>query len=249
MNLRTRHKALGLALAAAAFSHAAHAADLGPRAYKAPAPAVSPIYNWSGFYIGVQGGGFYDRNHVTTPGGELISPISIHSGSYFAGGYAGYNYQVSSLVLGVEGDMSAVLGGRELSARQPTIAPGIFANSETDSKWLASVAGRAGFAMNNWLLYGKGGGAWMKTDYTANVLTAANVNLGTQTRSATRSGYLVGVGLEYAWSQNFVSKIEYNYIDFGTQRINYAFAGLNAADYNTKAHLVKAGLAYKFGGF
>lgn len=249
MNQRTRRKTLGIAFAAAVVSHAAHAADLGSAPYKAPAPAVSAVYSWSGVYLGAQGGGFYDRNNVTTPGGELLNPIAIHGASYFAGGYAGYNYQTSNVVFGVEGDMSAVLGGRELSARQPTIAPGVFANSQTDHKWLASVTGRAGLALGNWLLYGKGGGAWMNSDYTANVLNGAGVNLGTQTRAATRAGYLVGAGLEYAWSRNVVSRIEYNYLDFGSQRINYAFVGLNAADYNTKVHLLKAGLAYKFGGF
>jgi outer membrane immunogenic protein len=221
----------------------AQAADLG-RSYVKAAPAAA-VYDWSGFYLGGQAGGVYGRNNVTTPGGELLNPISIHDGAFFAGG-GGYNFQSGNLVYGIDADFSGVLGGRALSARQQTIAPGVFAKSEADPKWLATVSGRLGFAADNWLLYVKGGGAWAKTDYKATVETGAGVELATQSAGATRSGWLVGAGIDYAWNRNWVSRIEYNYIDFGTKRGDYTFVGLNAADYKSSAHLVKAGLAYKF---
>jgi len=212
---------------------------------KSRVAAVAP-YDWSGVYVGGQAGGVYTRETLSTPGGELLSPISSHGGSFFAGGYLGYNHQMSRFVIGVEGDFSAVLGARELSGRQQTIVPGIFASQSTDPTWLASAAVRLGLALDNWLLYAKAGGAWMNAKYKVNVENAAGAVLDTQTVSKTRNGWLVGAGVEYGWSRNWISRLEYNYVDFGTSQVTYTFAGLNAGDFQTKAHIVKAGLAYKF---
>jgi len=220
----------------------AKAADI----YKAPsAPAR---YDWSGFYVGAQGGGFYSRNNVTTPNGELLSPITMHDGNYFVGGFAGFNMQSGRFVYGVEADFSKVLGGRGFSSAQPTIAPGIFAAGQTDPHWAVTATARVGLALDNWLLYVRGGGAWMKADYTGDLQNGAGTSLGRETQSATRSGWLIGGGIEYGWSRNVVSRLEYNYIGFSNAQLNYTLAGLTAANFDSKTHLVKAGLAYKFGG-
>lgn len=239
----------GGAVAAAALlvAASAHAADLSPRPYKS-AIAAPGAYNWSGFYIGGQLGGVYSHNDVSTPGGELLSPISVHDGSFFAGGYFGYNWQASRLVLGVEGDFSGAFGNATLSSRQQTIVPGIFAKTSADPKWLATATARVGYAADNWLFYVKGGGAWEKVNYEAIVETGGGAQIASQSQNTTRSGWLVGAGIDYGWNPNWVSRLEYNYVDFGTSRVDYTFVGLNAADYKTKAHIVKLGLAYKFGG-
>ena len=241
---RTAGIALSVAMSLAAST--ALAADV-PRTFT-KAASVNAAYDWTGFYVGGQGGGFYGRDNVSTPGGELLSPLSIHGGNFFAGGYTGFNYQMGNLVTGIEGDFSSILGSRALSAQQATIVPGTFVTGATKPKWLGTVSARLGFAMNNWLLYGKIGGAWMKADYTGNVELGNGTVLGTQTLSSTRSGWLAGAGLEYGWNPNWVSRFEYNYINFGSKRLNYTLAGLNAADIDSKAHVVKLGLAYKFGG-
>jgi outer membrane immunogenic protein len=231
------------AFAAAVSGAAATAADLP---YAKAAPMSPAVFDWSGFYLGGQGGGFYQRDTVTTPGGELLSPMSIHDGSFFAGGYTGYNWQRGNVVFGVEGDWSWVLGGRALSASQPTSTPGFFASGAASPKWIATVSGRLGFAMNNALLYVKGGAARMSVNYTGNVETASGTVLATQTIGTMRNGWLVGAGYEYGWGQNWLARVEYNYLDFGTNRLVYTLAGFNAADFKTTAHVVKLGLAYKF---
>lgn len=212
--------------------------------YTKAAPAAS--YNWSGYYLGVQGGGFYGRDTVSTPGGELLNPLSIHDGSYFVGGYTGVNFQSGRLVYGVEGDFSKVLGGRNLSASQQTTTPGVSALGQIDPKWTASVTARLGVALDNWLLYAKGGATWMKADYTGEV-RAGGVTLGTETLSATRRGWLAGAGIEYAWNSNWVSRLEYNYVKYSNDQLIYSLAGFTAADFDSKAHIVKGGLSYKFG--
>ncbi len=224
------------------------AADLSRPSLKAPLVTVAPPL-WGGFYLGAQGGAFYARDKVSTPNGELLEPLSIHDASYFAGGYAGYNYQTGALVVGVEGDVSAVLGGRAISPPAQTIVPSVLATGASDPKWLATAAARLGFAAGNFLIYAKGGGAWMRADYTATAQTDTGTVLGTETIGATRTGWLVGGGLEYAWTPNWLTKIEYNYLDFGSKDVTYTLAGVNAASFDSTAHVIKAGLAFKFGGW
>ena len=65
--------------------------------YKAP-PAFIPLYNWTGFYIGVNGGGGWGRSTWDTAGGFNISGGLV-------GGTVGYNYQYDQAVFGVEGDI------------------------------------------------------------------------------------------------------------------------------------------------
>ena len=86
----------------------------------------------------------------------------------------------------------------------------------------------------------------MDADYTGTVHAVGGVVVAEQTLSATRSGWIAGGGVEYAWNQNWISRLEYNYVDFGTKRIAYSIAGINNADYTTADHIVRAGLAYKF---
>ena len=238
-----RRAALVLAVIGAG-TQAAGAADM-PYAKAAP---VSSVYDWSGFYIGGMLGGMGERNEATTPGGEVLNPIRNYAARFMGGGYAGYNAQFSNLVVGVEGDIGSVLGSKSVSSAEPTIAPGFFASSASDPKWLATVTGRVGLALNNWLLYGKAGGAWMDSSYTGNVETAGRAVFATQTVSTTRSGWVAGGGIEYAWNPNWLSRIEYDYVDFGTKRVTYTLAGINNVDYKNADHIVKIGIAYKFGG-
>lgn len=144
------------------------------------------------------------------------------------------------MVLGVDADLSSVFGSRAVSAAQATTTPGVFGRGEDKPKWLASVSARLGYAMDNWLLYGKVCGAWIKADYTGSVETGAGVTLASQTLSVMRS-WLLGAGLEYGWSPNWMSRLEYNYLNFGSKTLNYAIPVFVAADVESKAHIVKLG--------
>ena len=191
----------------------ATAADMAPRTYsKAPAPIE--VYNWTGFYVGANSGGGWSHNCWT-----LTGPIDAgcHDGSGgLAGGQAGYNWQMSNFVLGVElsGDWANLKGNNI-----PALIP-----QGTDSSRVSSIVmatARAGFAMDRALIYGKGGAAWVRENYSisCNGVTALGfcvpVGFTPAQASETRTGWTVGVGLEYLLTRNLSLGIEYDYIGLG----------------------------------
>ena len=199
----------------------AHAADMP---VKAP-PLVAPAFSWSGFYVGLHGGGaWYDKewsapltalNAAGGCGGCPRIVSSNNASSWLAGGQAGFNYQTGQWVLGVEADASwTSLNGSAPNALDPTI---IRNTSKVDA--LGTVAARVGFAVNRALFYVKGGGAWADdrfyTSRTIDALLPAGTPL--QIATETRWGWMVGVGVEYAFNQNWSVKGEYNHLDLGTR--------------------------------
>ena len=130
--------------------------------YKAP-PAYAP-YNWSGLYIGGHlGYAWSDEDAIFT--GTGLSGALDPSG-FLAGGQIGVNWQVGSWVFGVEGDMSWTGADGATSIAGATVT--------TDHNWYATLAGRLGFAWDRWLIYGKGGAAWMDADYATAAGTAGS---------------------------------------------------------------------------
>lgn len=242
-------KAAGFGAAAMAFAAAtsAQGAEIGSSVYRTPA-AVAAVYNWSGLYLGVQGGALGERNESVTPNGEVKGTLRNYAAHGTIGGYVGYNMQFSNIVVGIEGDMSAVVGGRGVSSSEQTIAPGLYASSASNPKWDASVTGRLGYAFNNLLIYGKGGISFLNADHTGNIENMYGTNLGSQTLSSTRTGWVAGAGIEYAWNKNLISRIEGTYADYGTRAETFTIPGTGSVQVNTRAsnYAVKAGLAYKF---
>jgi outer membrane immunogenic protein len=230
------------------------AADL-PRAEPARAPvfAPTPVYNWSGLYIGAHvGGSWADQSStiaaIAPPLLTLGSVIRDEPSGFLGGAQAGINFQFSNIVLGVEADWS--WSNADDTTDTTTLLAGTVVRGSAEIKWFATATGRLGFAANNVLLYVKGGGAWMDVDYTASALVGG-VLVATSTINDTRTGWTVGGGIEYGFSPNWSAKIEYNYLDFGSER--YAFAagaGAGAitasADIDTRVHLVKGGINYRF---
>ena len=111
------------------------------------------------------------------------------------------------------------------------------------------MAPRLGLTWDRALLYAKGGAAWVNNDYS---LSIASSGLTTYTADATRWGWMVGLGIEYALAQNWSAKVEYNYLDFGTERILYTSSGAIPGalpfeeDIRQRIQVVKVGLNYKF---
>jgi outer membrane immunogenic protein len=192
----------------------AEAADQGRPVYRAAPPV--PYYDWSGFYVGVHAG--FGSND-----GES---------GVLGGGQVGFNYQVGQWVFGVEGEFSGTsLGGESASI----IAPGFGAvTAEVNHSWLSTVAFRAGWAFDRWLVYGKFGAAW--ANVSADVIATG---MGGQTVAVsiddTVSGWVFGVGTEYAFLNNWSAKFEYNMLDLG-----------NDFGIDGTAHVFKAGLNYRF---
>jgi len=224
-------------LASAAFAvlgaASASAADLAPRPYtKAPAYVAAPIYNWTGFYIGGHVGGAFNGN-------SGFGGTSDNSDGRFLGGVqVGADYQFApNWVIGVEGQYSWV-GNNNTTV---VFAPSGYGYN-LNQKGLASVTGRLGYTWGPALLYVKGGWAYQDATETLFVPVGLSAAFDTTTKS---SGYTVGAGLEYLFTQNWSGKVEYQYYDFGSTTIN-APALIAGASSKNDQHVVKAGLNYRF---
>jgi outer membrane immunogenic protein len=238
---------LGLgALALATMSLPSSAADLGARPVgKAPVIAPVALYNWSGFYIGGHIGGVWgdkDWTDVTFPGLAFADGSSEISG-FLAGGQAGFNWQAGAWVFGIEGQVSWTnADGAHLCLFNVGLT------CETNLNWLGTVAGRIGYAFNNVLLYAKGGFAFANEDYLQSV-TGTGIVIALS-EDETRTGWMVGAGVEYGFTPNWSFKVEYNYMDFGADVSNLVIPGtgviFTAADIDQQMHVVKAGINYRF---
>jgi outer membrane immunogenic protein len=225
---------------------------------KAPVVAPAPYFNWSGCYIGVHGGGGFGEKRVVDP--ILAADFARHDTSgALVGGQVGCDFQSGAFVFGIEGSGSwADISGDSLDL----LGLGLRAHSRMD--FVGTFTGRIGWAFDRTLLYVKGGGAVADERYRATCATLVGACLGTglavgdtlARADETRWGWLVGGGIEWAFSPNWSAKIEYNYMDFGRERVNFALApgaggGTVPFDIDQHVHLVKAGINYRFslGGY
>jgi outer membrane immunogenic protein len=211
------------------------AADLPARTYtKAPA-AVAPIYNWGGFYIGINGGGASSHKcwDMTSVGGIPL-PFTISEGCHdatggLAGGQIGYRWQATNWVFGLEaqGDW-ADLKGSNMSA--VGALAGFPYSNQTKIDAIGLFTGQVGYAWNNVLGYVKGGAALTHDKYSALTTTALGVPAGIalDQASETRWGGAVGAGLEFGFAPGWSVAVEYDHLFMGRRNINFtatAFAG------------------------
>jgi outer membrane immunogenic protein len=265
---------LGLSAFAAMLGSSAQAADMP---VKAPPMAAPAMYNWTGFYIGAHiGGAWADRNGHDRFNGESTcfweggfcfddnNGFGRNDGRFIIGGQVGFNYQVGQWVWGVEGQISA------LTSHNDDDACGFFTwdggrdhlfRCRNRGDWVATLAARLGVTFGqtgNWLLYVKGGAAFAdarfgvrlrddcRWDFCDSITFTSNNN------DDTRTGWMVGAGLEYgAWS-NWSWKLEYNFMDFGHRTIHFdsALSSCDCTrdlDFDVRVHVVKFGLNYRFG--
>src|SRR5262245_42890924 len=240
------------AFALAAMTLPAAAADLGARPIaKAPVAAPVAVYNWSGFYIGGHVGGLWsdkDWTEVTNPAVTRNLGSNEVSG-FLAGGQIGFNWQVGAWVFGIEGQASWTDASSDHACRT-SVFSGTLVTCSTDINWVGTVAGRIGYAFNNVLLYAKGGAAFADEDFTMTPTLAGTVLAlsGVSTVGKTRTGWMVGAGVEWGFTPNWSAKIEYNFMDFGSE--TFAFAdpvfGPTLVDIDQQVHVVKAGINYRF---
>jgi outer membrane immunogenic protein len=249
-----------VALLALAAAGPAVAADMPARApvYKA-APAAVMIHNWTGFYIGGHAGwAWIDETSVLVSDPFAAFPPGFTGDTsrdgLIAGGQIGFDWQSGNWVFGIEGDWSWT--DSNVSVPSISIAvPGLVATATGQDNWYATLTGRIGYAQDIWLVYVKGGVAWWNVDdggFTTGIPGVGTATLATIT--STRTGWTVGAGIEWALWTNWSAKIEYNYMDFGTDRYTFTTATPIVApggtvDIDTQVHAVKLGLNYRFGGF
>jgi outer membrane immunogenic protein len=239
-----------VALAAAGLSVAvaqsAFAADFAPPIYKdLPMP---PAFSWTGFYVGVNGGGGWGQtSHTASFGATGALPLTT---GYFdvdgglAGGTFGYNYQIGHWVLGAETDLdwSDIKGTQSRNVIVAGTAGQFSLSSEL--MWLDTTRVRVGWANDRVLFYGTAGGAFGGLQTNANA-SASLVGAGGGVTAMsgdtqTRFGWTVGAGIEYAFLNNLSAKVEYMYVDLGTQ--NQLL--VDAVKFNT--NIVRAGLNLRF---
>jgi opacity protein-like surface antigen len=209
-----------------------HAADLSAIR---PA-AIQPLgVNWSGFYLGANIGGAFTSEDVTTPLGNGSTDPSGAVGGF----QAGYNYMISPLwLVGVEAEFD--LSSAEGTTNFINPAPALATTMTSDHHWYDTVTGRLGYVAGPWLLYVKGGGAWMNADYHFNF---GGGGVASQSQvSSTRTGWTAGVGLEYMVMPGWSAKVAYDYLDFGTTTLTPAVPVVTGASVKTEVHEVKAGV-------
>jgi outer membrane immunogenic protein len=217
---------LTLAATLATAAGSASAADL-PRRYEPivpKAPIFSPVYNWTGFYIGINGGGAWGHSDWDSAG-------SFNLSGGLVGGTVGYNWQTGPWVLGVEGDV-------DWSRINGTVTNALCGlGCTTSNDWLATVRGRAGYAFDRIMPYITGG------------LALGNVNATTPFfagKDEVNAGWTVGAGLEVALMNNWTAKAEYLYVDLGQINCGISCGALVNDNVSFTSHIVRGGINYRF---
>lgn len=240
-------KSILLATAAAtAFSASAFAADLPKRAVAPVAP--SPIFTWTGFYVGANAGyGFGEAksSDIALNGTPFPSRNgSFHTNGALGGVQLGYNHQFGNVVLGVETDI-AVASIRGSYVTDPTQAPASQSHVSSKMKSLGTIRARAGYAVNNVLLYVTGGFAYGSSSTT--ITNFINRSSPLQSASYTQTGYTVGAGAEYAFTNNWTVKAEYLFVKLNKKSLTFIESPVTATtNASSTANIVRVGLNYKF---
>lgn len=223
----------------AAFGSSAFAADL-PSKKEPPAfapAAVASVYDWTGPYAGAQLGYGFGRDNIA----DAFKPtgFSDYSGKFGFNGvqgglFAGYNIQSGALVYGVEAD--GVFAGAHGSTLPPF---GYRVKTSMNSE--AALRGRVGYAFDRALVYVAGGVA------VANFKTSHIAVAATDSYTQTRAGWTLGTGVEYAFTNNWIGRVEYRYSNFGKFTNSDVVVDSNWVWHNRVSEsAVRAAIAYKF---
>jgi opacity protein-like surface antigen len=256
------------------------AAVMPTKAVKAPRAFIGPT-DWTGFYLGGFAGAAAGRTDIGFP----ADPTSGNR-PWVAGGLggieAGYNRQFSNKwVLGIEGDIGAAnLHGGRPAGTADGIAPATGFNTgaftpafftvQDKTNWMATVAGRVGYAWGRTLIYGKGGVAFEDSSTSVSCIfgptagiqllaggvpipgafrncinPAGGVTAGFNTPNYTRVGWTLGFGTEFDLGKNWSAKTEYDYLSFG-RHTALATDGTTLLTDKSYVSQVKVGLNYKF---
>jgi outer membrane immunogenic protein len=204
----------------------AQAADLPPRyaPYAPQAPIYAPLYRWTGFYVGINGGAGWGRSQW-----DGIDKFDISGG--LIGGTVGYNWQFSQWMVGVEGDLdwSGISG-----TAAPLPCP---AGCQTRNHWLATVRGRAGYSWDRFLPYLTAG------------LALGDINAsrpGFPAGTNTTAGWTVGAGVEVGVVGNVSLKAEYLFVSLSDFNCGFNCGLAANANVTFYANVFRGGLNVHF---
>ena len=202
----------------------AAAADLPGRYPVNKAPIYSQVYRWTGFYVGINGGGGWGSSRW-----DGIATFDVSGGLFGVTG--GYNYQFNQLVLGVEADIawSGIDGTTNIACGT---------GCTTRNNWLSTVRGRVGYAFDRFMPYLTGGAAIGDI--------RATPPLGFPGGSITNLGWTLGVGFEVALIGNVTAKAEYLYVDLGDFNCGLNCGMLANGNVSFHANVVRGGFNFRF---
>jgi outer membrane immunogenic protein len=214
------------ALAVVTMMGSANAADIARRqAMPVKAPAFV-TYNWTGAYVGINGGGGF--GHSTWSGTTGTSGFNTTGG--VVGGTIGYNYQMGQAVFGLEGDLDWS------NIRGSTSTAPCTTSCETRNSWLGTARGRIGYAFDRFMPFVTGGAAFGDVKKSP---------AGFAGDSDAKVGWTLGGGLEAALTGPWTAKVEYLYVDLGKTNCPVGSCAVST-DVNFHTNLVRAGLNYRF---
>lgn len=199
----------------------ASAADIQRRVMPAKAPEyVTPLYNWTGPYIGINAGGGWGHSDFSAP---FAGSAGLSGG--LVGGTLGYNWQMNQAVFGLETDLDWS------NIRGSSSCGGGF-NCEARNNWLGTFRGRIGYAAwDRFMPYVTGGLAYGGVKQSVSGVGSSN---------DTKAGWTVGGGVEYAIAGPWTAKVEYLHVDLG--RADSVLGSTTSY----RSDIVRAGLNYRF---
>jgi outer membrane immunogenic protein len=227
----------------------AAAADLPVRS-PPPAFVAAPVFTWTGCYAGLHAGYGGGRLHWEDDDSPVDAEGRTNNNQKggFAGAQIGCNYQFNSyLVVGVQGDIAASdLRSKLFRTVEDPLEP---ENFHTKTRWFGSVTGRLGYAVDRFLVYGKGGVAFAQLQHRFEKFSPGEVS--TFSGRSNRTGWTAGVGVEYAFNNSWSGFAEYNYMHFGQKGFSGTLTdggGTETENYRSRlnVHALKVGVNYKF---
>jgi outer membrane immunogenic protein len=169
-----------------------------------------------------------------------------NNATFLGGGQVGANYQIQDFVLGVEGDFDWFANNNN-SGNGTTIDGSTAISGSNNGRWLTTLTGRLGIAVDRMLFYGKGGGAWVGS----NNLTLVDVPTGAAVSfSNNNTGWVAGGGVEWAFAPNWTAKVEYDYVGLNNYSLTvptgFTLAGDVFSTSNRNVQILTVGINYLF---
>jgi outer membrane immunogenic protein len=250
------------AVAASTIAGSALAADLAPSPYMAP----MPVFSWTGFYVGIDGGfggGVIDADTIfvqppiipVVPGIVSTLHASNRTGGFIVGGQVGYNYQLpNNIVLGIESDAQwSDVKESEHEIAASTVPTLRFTDLRAGLDWFGTARLRLGYALGRFLPYITGGVSYGQVTASGSQRVTGAFGTVFGSASSTHVGWTAGAGAEYAVTDNISLKAEYLFVQLGgVSGSEVGFAPPVVGSFKTGTfgtNIVRAGLNWRFGGF
>jgi outer membrane immunogenic protein len=247
----------GASLGVIALVTGSQAADLGARpVYKAPVVPPPPLWSWTGFYVGANIGAAWARSSVSDDlaaspvgwiggGTGIVGTVNGNNTGLIGGLQAGYNWQFSSVVLGVEGDILFSSVDRTI-VFAPGLAPFVQDTFRSRLDALGTLRGRIGWAVDRVLFYGTGGVAFASLRDQLN--DPPSVAGFTAAPGSSVTGWTAGAGIEYAFADHWTARAEYLHVGFPDRSVTILAFGSTPYGFRFKDSLDigRVGINYKF---